>query len=110
MDVTPNELGWIAKHLGHSINIHKNHYQVMTSTIEKAKIAKLLILADRGEVAKYSGKTLDDIEIDGTFNSCTYNITGCFFFSYLSAYFSLLWRLVYRTSFTSYFCMKAHGK
>jgi hypothetical protein len=35
-----------------------------SDSIEKAKIAKLLILADRGTLDKYKGKKLDDIKFD----------------------------------------------
>ena len=59
------QLEWVTEHLGHSVNIHKNFYRVMSSTIEKAKVAKLLILADRGEVAKFHGKSLDDLNLEG---------------------------------------------
>ena len=37
----------------------------MSSSIEKAKIAKLLLLADQGAVDKYHGQKLDEINFEG---------------------------------------------
>ena len=37
----------------------------MSSSVEKAKIAKLLLLADQGAVNKYHGQKLDEINFEG---------------------------------------------
>ena len=47
--------------MGHQLNIHRQFYQVMSSTIERVKIAKLLVMADSGVVPH--GKHLNDLEI-----------------------------------------------
>ena len=46
------------------MDIHKTFYQVMSTTIEKAKIAKLLLPANAGEIDKYSGKMLDELNFE----------------------------------------------
>ena len=77
---------WVADHLGHTLDVEKTYYRLMSSTIEKAKVAKLLILADEGRVEDFKGKNLDEIQFDGrlanssswmlvVINSCTSSFT-----------------------------------
>ena len=65
LDLKDNEVGWVLKHLGHSMNVHENYYRMMHSVIERAKVAKLLILSDMGKVGEYAGKNIDQINFDG---------------------------------------------
>ena len=60
-----NELEWLAAHLGHNINVHKKYYRLSDSTIELAKVSKLLLAIDEGNGAKFVGKTLDEITLEG---------------------------------------------
>ena len=60
-----HEIGWLAKHLGHDIRTHREYYQLHDSTIELAKVSKLLLAMDNGKAASLKGKTLDEINIDG---------------------------------------------
>lgn len=64
---------WVAAHLGHSLDVERTYYRVMSSSIEKAKIAKLLILPDSGKLDKYQGKTLNELDLDGK-NSCVVSL------------------------------------
>ena len=56
---------WVAVHLGHTLDVQKEYYRIMSSSIEKAKVAKLLLLADRGTLDQYKGKNLNEINFDG---------------------------------------------
>ena len=60
---------WVADHLGHSLDVEKTYYRLASSTIQKAKIAKLLILADLGKIDQFKGKTIDELNFDGMKNS-----------------------------------------
>jgi len=60
-----NECDWLATHLGHDYRVHKKFYRLTESVVELAKVSKLLISADKGQVHKYAGKYLDDINVDG---------------------------------------------
>lgn len=62
-----NQNEWLADHLGHSLQVHKEHYQMPSGIIEKAKIAKLLLAIDAGVAGNCMGKTLDEIDINGKF-------------------------------------------
>lgn len=67
LDLSTQEMEWVATHLGHTLDVERNYYRVMSTTIEKAKIAKLLLMADAGMIDKYSGKKLNDINLDGKY-------------------------------------------
>ncbi|KAJ8043557.1 hypothetical protein HOLleu_10700 [Holothuria leucospilota] len=62
-----NELDWLARHLGHDINIHRQFYRLHESSLELTKVAKLLMLTDDGKVGNWTGKKLDDLTLQGTF-------------------------------------------
>ena len=59
------ELEWLSNHLGHDIQVHKDFYRLHDSTIEIAKVSKLLIAADQGQISTLQGKSLSEIDIEG---------------------------------------------
>lgn len=58
-------MGWLAQHLGHDIKTHKTYYRQQEAVIETAKITRLLMAADSGQLHRYKGKKLDDIQLQG---------------------------------------------
>jgi hypothetical protein len=60
---------WVATHLGNTMNVERTYNRVMSSTIEKAKIAKILLLVENGEVNQFLGKKLDEIDFDGKYRT-----------------------------------------
>lgn len=65
VDMTNSELDWLANHLGHNIDVHRDFYRLQESTLELAKVSKLLIAVDEGKASKLAGKKLDEIELNG---------------------------------------------
>ena len=65
MDLKQTELDWVSRHLGHSLNIHKFYYRQHTSAIEMGKVSKLLLQLEEGQAVDYSGKSLQQITLDG---------------------------------------------
>ena len=59
------EVDWLARHLGHDIRVHRDFYRLHQSTIEIAKVSKLLLTVDQGETSKFVGKTLAEIDLNG---------------------------------------------
>jgi hypothetical protein len=59
------ELAWLSQHLAHDVNTHKQHYRKHDAAIEIAKVGRLMMAADAGELGKYKGKTLADIAVEG---------------------------------------------
>ncbi|KAJ8034113.1 hypothetical protein HOLleu_20819 [Holothuria leucospilota] len=58
-----NELEQLANHMGHDIKIHREYYRLPQECLMLAKVSKLLLLADKGELHKFKGKSLDEIDI-----------------------------------------------
>ena len=68
VDMDANELGWLAKHLGHDIEIHREFYRMQESTLEMAVVGNLLMAVDEGRAHKFKGKNLRDISLQGIVN------------------------------------------
>ena len=63
MSLNHTQMEWVAEHLDHSLDIEKYYNKATSSTIEKAKMSKRLILANLGKLDKCKGKTLDKIDL-----------------------------------------------
>jgi hypothetical protein len=71
VDMNQSELGWLAKHPGHDIQIHKDFYRLQESTIEIAVVGNLLVDEDEGRAGQFKGRSLREInlhEFDSTDN------------------------------------------
>ena len=66
VSLSTGEQEWLSNHLGHEIKIDKDYYRNHEAVVEIAKISRLLMSVDCGKTAKYTGKTLDDIGIEGS--------------------------------------------
>ena len=66
VNLTENELEWLCNHMGHNIKVHREFYRLPSAALEVAKVSKLLIAAEEGEVHKYAGKSLQDIDVEHT--------------------------------------------
>jgi len=65
VSLSENECDWLANHLGHDYRVHKQFYRLHESVVELAKVSKLLLSADKGQLAKHASKFLDDINVEG---------------------------------------------
>ena len=65
VDMNETEMGWLAKHMGHDIHIHKEFYRMQESTLEIAVVGNLLLAIDEGRAHQFKGKNLRDIKLDG---------------------------------------------
>ena len=68
------ELGHISNHMGHSQTVHKAFYRQQESVIEKTHITKLLQLVNTGSIAKYKGKTLNDVNLQDVIIAATEDV------------------------------------
>lgn len=59
-----NEIEQLATFMGHTVNVHKQVYRLPDDVYQTAKIAKLLMLMEKGEAGKFKGKTLDEVNLD----------------------------------------------
>lgn len=65
LSLQETEIDWLARHLGHDVRIHRDFYRLHESTLEIAKVSKLLLAMEKGDTSKLAGKTLSEIGIDG---------------------------------------------
>ena len=63
-DLNRGELEWLSNHMGHDLNIHKDFYRIHDSTIEIAKVSRLLMAIDSGSASQFVGKQLTDIFLE----------------------------------------------
>nr|CAI5852466.1 unnamed protein product [Callosobruchus analis] len=54
----------VAKFMGHTKKTHEEFYRLPQDIFQTAKVAKLLLLMEKGETAENKGKTLDDIDLE----------------------------------------------
>lgn len=69
MNLNEIQIEWLANHLGHSVQIHKDVYRQYDCTLEMAKVSAILLAVDRGESKQFAKKTLEEITIQGNSNS-----------------------------------------
>lgn len=67
VDLSLVETKWFSNHVGHSLSFHKNFNRLYDSVIELAKGSRVLMAVNNGEIAKYQGQRLEDMNIKGTF-------------------------------------------
>jgi hypothetical protein len=63
LDMRPNELSLLCRHMGHSIHVHEEFYRLPSHTLELAKVSKLLIAVEGGDLTELAGKTMNDLDI-----------------------------------------------
>ena len=51
------------RHLGHDIRVHREYYRLQESTLELAKVSRLLLAVNQGNVRL--GTRLADIDVTG---------------------------------------------
>ncbi|KAL3854014.1 hypothetical protein ACJMK2_013298 [Sinanodonta woodiana] len=59
-----HELQWLSSHLAHDLKTYKQYYRQQDSTLELTKVSKLLLAAEAGKLGEYTGKKLDDINVE----------------------------------------------
>lgn len=80
LNLRNHELDQVADFLGHDIRVHREYYRLPEATTQLAKISKLLLAMERGTLANLQGKTLEEIEIEGTFQNSMYLFGLAFLF------------------------------
>ncbi|XP_038055807.1 uncharacterized protein LOC119727811 [Patiria miniata] len=64
MNLQENELDLLASFLGHDVRTHREFYRMPESTLQVAKLSKVLLKMDKGDVQGLAGKRLKDVELD----------------------------------------------
>ncbi|KAK9526372.1 hypothetical protein VZT92_015076 [Zoarces viviparus] len=64
LNLKNNELDQVADFLGHDIRVHRDFYRLPVPTTQLAKISKLLLSMEKGNLSSMQGKSLDAIEVE----------------------------------------------
>ncbi|XP_052813187.1 uncharacterized protein LOC128240552 [Mya arenaria] len=64
LGLTETEQDVLAKFMGHDIRVHREFYRLPQSTIEIAKVTKVLHLLNAGQLSEVQGKDLDQIDVE----------------------------------------------
>ena len=85
MNLKENELDVLANLLGHDIRTHRQYYQLPDSTLQLAKVSKVLFKMERGDLNGLAGTSFEDMELDpnegmiiGLLQDNKIQQTGCF--------------------------------
>lgn len=72
LDLDDKELDWLVRHTGRDIQTHCEYYQLQDSTIELAKVSKILAVMDNGQSAsEWVRMPLDKIDVHLSDGKCT---------------------------------------
>lgn len=63
MNLKKNELDMLANFLGHDLFVHRSYYRLPQDSLEMAKVSKILLAMENGDVQKFKGKSLDEIQL-----------------------------------------------
>lgn len=72
LNLSNTELDQLADFLGHDIRVHRQFYRLPEGTLQLAKMSKIFLALEKGRLADFKGKNLDEIDIDpeGTQSLC----------------------------------------
>lgn len=72
LNLKDNELDVLAGFLGHDVRIHREYYRLPDDVLQLAKVSKLLIELENGNIQKHKGKCLDEIQLEDEGNTSIY--------------------------------------
>lgn len=68
VNLQDNELDVLADFLGHDVRVHREFYRMPREPVQLAKVSRLLMGLESGQVKECSGKRLEDIPVHLDFN------------------------------------------
>ncbi|CAG9827006.1 unnamed protein product [Diabrotica balteata] len=63
-EMKESDLEQLSTFMGHTSEVHKKSYRLPDDVYQTAKITKILLLMEKGQAAKFKGKSLEEIEVD----------------------------------------------
>lgn len=69
LDLNDNDMQKLSDFMGHSIHAHKSHYRTPGLTLHIAKLSKLLIAMDEGQISNLKDKNLQGIDVEQFLNA-----------------------------------------
>jgi len=63
-ELKEGEIEWLARHLTHDIRVHGEFNRLHDSSVELAKVSKLLLAVESGKPGSWKGCKLDEINLE----------------------------------------------
>lgn len=64
LNLRDNELDAVAKFMGHDVRIHREYYRLPHDAMQLAKVSKLFLAMEDGNLERAKGTNLDDVDVD----------------------------------------------
>jgi hypothetical protein len=65
LNLRDHELDILAGFLGHDIRTHREYYRLPVDYLQVAKVSRILLAMERGSLAQFKGKSLDEMDVPG---------------------------------------------
>ncbi|KAL8582707.1 hypothetical protein ACOMHN_058084 [Nucella lapillus] len=63
LNLKDHELDQLCQFLGHDVRIHREFYRLPDSTFQLAKISRLLVAMEQGQISDFKGKSLEEVDV-----------------------------------------------
>ena len=60
----------VSRALDHNLDVHREYYRFLESTVELTKVSRLLMATDEGKASEMAGKNLAAISVEGIVSIC----------------------------------------
>ena len=64
LNLKENELDILAQFMGHDVRVHREYYRLPYDVLQTAKVSKLLVAMESGQLSIATGQSLDEIDIN----------------------------------------------
>jgi len=67
LNLKRHELDQVATFMGHDVRVHREFYRLPLDVMQTARVVKVLMAMENGTIAKFHGKSLDDVDVSDEF-------------------------------------------
>lgn len=64
LNLSEYELEQVCTFFGHNISVHREYYRLPQDTYQLAKVSRLLLLAEQGQIHQFKGQKLSEIQLE----------------------------------------------
>ena len=68
LDLKESKMLWVTNHLGHTLDVHMQHFRATSQMIEKVEVAKLILIQHKNLVSRFAEKYLGEIQLEGKYS------------------------------------------
>ena len=84
LNLSSHELDQVCGFMGHDVRVHREYYRLPEDTLQLAKVSRLLLAMEQGNVARFKGMPLANVDVDMESEmSLTYSMQSSNFSDYI---------------------------